>query len=134
GRCSPHRSPRCHSWRSRSFRRRVSRIRVLSPFEWSAAMATAIRQAQSDDRAAIEACVRAAYEKYIPRLGKEPAPMRANYADLIAQGVVYVIVDASDVRGVVVCFPNADHFFLENIAIDPTYQAQGLGQTLMRFV
>jgi ribosomal protein S18 acetylase RimI-like enzyme len=97
-------------------------------------MEMAIRRARSDDREAIEACVRAAYEKYVPRIGKEPAPMRADYAALIAQGIVSVIADASAVRGVAVCFPNEDHFFLENIAIDPAYQGQGLGQSLMRFV
>jgi ribosomal protein S18 acetylase RimI-like enzyme len=97
-------------------------------------MEMAIRRAKEDDQEAIEACVRAAYARYIPRIGKEPAPIRADYAALIAQGVVFVIGDASDVRGIVVCFPNEDHFFLENIAIDPAHQGHGFGRALMRFV
>ncbi len=92
-------------------------------------METSIRCGRDEDREAILACVRAAYAKYIPRMGKEPAPMLTDYSTLITEGVVYVISDESGIRGVVVCFPKDDHFFLENIAIDP-----GLGGALMAFV
>jgi ribosomal protein S18 acetylase RimI-like enzyme len=94
----------------------------------------AIRAAQPADREGIAACVHAAYAKYVPRMGKQPAPMLADYADLIARGVVWVIGDPAAIRGVVVCFPAPDHFFLENVAVDPAYQGTGLGRTLMHFV
>src|SRR4051812_3354780 len=97
-------------------------------------MAVTIRLAQHEDRAAITACVRAAYAGYITRMGMEPAPIRADYARLIVQGVVSVISDGADIRGVVVCFAKDDHYFLENIAINPADQGQGLGCALMRFV
>lgn len=93
-----------------------------------------IRQAMGEDKAGIVACVRAAYAKSVPRIGKEPAPMRADYATLIAHGAVYVISVGTEVRGVVVCFARDDHVFLENIAISPAYQGQGLGRALMQFV
>src|SRR5215467_9082346 len=94
----------------------------------------AIRPARIDDREGIEACVRAAYAKYVPRIGKEPAPMLADYQALIARGVVHVIGDAPEVRGVVVCFPAGDHYFLENVAVNPAFQGTGLGHALMNFV
>lgn len=93
-----------------------------------------IRRGRDEDRDAILACVRAAYAKYVPRMGKEPAPMLADYATLIAAGVVHVIADDPGVRGVVVCFPKDGYFFLENIAIDPPSQGGGFGRALMAFV
>lgn len=93
-----------------------------------------IRLARHEDREGIEACVNAAYAKYVPRMGKKPAPMLADYAELIARGIVHVVGAPSDIRGVVVCFPVQEHFFLENVAVDPVYQGMGLGRALMGFV
>lgn len=44
-----------------------------------------IRQAEAADQRAVVDCVRAAYAKYLVRMGKEPAPMHADYEALIAQ-------------------------------------------------
>jgi hypothetical protein len=43
-----------------------------------------LRQAGQDDHAMIEAIVRAAYTKYIDRIGKPPGPMLDDYRRLIA--------------------------------------------------
>jgi ribosomal protein S18 acetylase RimI-like enzyme len=93
-----------------------------------------IRQARSEDRDGIVACVNAAYAKYVPRMSKKPGPMLADYGALIARGVVHVVGEPSAIRGVVICFPAMDHYFLENIAVDPAYQGTGLGRALMEFV
>jgi ribosomal protein S18 acetylase RimI-like enzyme len=93
-----------------------------------------IRPARQEDREGIEACVNTAYAKYIPRMGKKPAPMLADYAELIARSIVHVVGEPAAIRGVVVCFPVQDHFFLENVAVDPAYQGVGLGRALMTFV
>ncbi len=97
-------------------------------------MEVSIRHGRDEDRDAILACVRAAYAMYILRMGKQPAPMLADYSTLIAEGVVHVIADQSGIHGVVVCFPKEDHFFLENIAIHPAHQGKGFGHALMAFV
>ena len=97
-------------------------------------MEASIRRAREEDCDAILACVRAAYAHYVPRIGKAPAPMRADYATLIAAGVVHVIPGAFGVQGVVVSFPKDGRFFLENIAVDPAYQGQGVGGALLGFV
>ncbi len=93
-----------------------------------------IRRACSSDHDAIMACVAAAYEQYIPRMGMKPAPMLADYRALIARGVVYVASSASGICGVVVCFPVEDHLFLENVAVAPAHQGMGIGRALMQFV
>jgi len=41
----------------------------------------------------IERCARAAYRKYVGRIGREPAPMVADFAPQIAAGQVWVAID-----------------------------------------
>ena len=94
-----------------------------------------IRQASQADCAAVVACVRAAYVKYVGRIGGEPAPMLADYPTLIARGVVYVLPDglSGDLRGLIVVWPKDGAMFVENVAVDPSYQREGLGCRLMAF-
>lgn len=93
-----------------------------------------IRQAQAADQRAVLACVRAAYSKYLVRMGREPAPLHADYEALIAQGVVYVLANEEEVRGVLVMMSWERSLLVENVAVDPRFQGQGLGQVLMAFV
>ena len=93
-----------------------------------------IRQAEQEDHEALVDCIQAAYTKYIERIGKKPAPMLADYQALIAQGIVYVLADEKGVRGVLVMKPQGKDMFVENVAVDPRFQGQGLGRTLMAFV
>ena len=92
-----------------------------------------IRQAQPADHQAVVTCVRAAYARYLLRMDREPAPLHADYQALIAQGVVYVLTTEEEVRGVLVMMPQESGMFVENIAVDPRLQGQGLGQLLMAF-
>ena len=50
-----------------------------------------IRWASADDAARIGVIARAAYAKYIARMGREPAPMAADFAAEIAANHVVVI-------------------------------------------
>ena len=90
-----------------------------------------IRQAEPEDQEALVQCVQAAYSKYIERIGKKPAPLLADYTVLIAQGMVSVLADEDGIRGVLVMMPGDHVMFVENIAVDPQFQGQGLGRTLM---
>jgi ribosomal protein S18 acetylase RimI-like enzyme len=92
-----------------------------------------IRQAEPEDQEALVDCVQAAYTKYIERIGKRPAPLLADYKALIAQRVVYVLAAQEGVRGVLVMMPQDGGMFVENVAIDPLFQRQGLGRALMAF-
>src|SRR5579872_5341061 len=95
---------------------------------------TAIRQAQKADQAAVVVCVQHAYARYLSRMDRQPAPMLADYHALIAQGVVYVLPGEEGMCGVLVMMPQDKSMFVENIAVDPRFQGQGLGHTLMAFV
>ncbi len=90
-----------------------------------------IRGATPDDFARIGAIARAAYAKYVPRMGREPAPMVADYGAEIATNRVVVIEVAGIVSGYMIAWTQADAYFIDNIAVDPKCQGSGLGRRLI---
>ena len=94
-------------------------------------MPTLIRRATADDAARIGAIARAAYAKYVSRIGREPAPMVADFAGHIAAEHVVVVKTAGVVDGYMVAWAETDAYFLDNIAVDPARQGRGLGRKLM---
>jgi ribosomal protein S18 acetylase RimI-like enzyme len=94
-----------------------------------------IRLAQPADCAAVTACVRLAYTRYVAQIGREPAPMGADYAELIAHGAVYVIATATGagVHGVLVLKRQDHTLWIENVAVHPDHQHHGLGRALLAF-
>lgn len=90
-----------------------------------------IRLAEPADATAVTACVRQAYAHYVERIGREPAPMTADYADLIARGAVYVLLESASIVGVLVIHQLDDSLFIENVAVHPEHQKRGLGRALL---
>lgn len=89
--------------------------------------------AAGGDAPAVTACVRAAYAHYVARIGREPAPMTADYEALIAAGEVWLIRAGDDVAGVLVLRPQPPALLVENVAVAPGFQGRGLGRALMAF-
>ena len=94
-------------------------------------MPPSIRKATAEDTARIGAIARAAYGKYVPRIGREPAAMVADFAAEVAAGRVVVIGTAGAVDGYMIAWPETDAYFIDNIAIDPARQGEGFGRQLM---
>jgi len=92
-----------------------------------------IRLARPEEADATRALARAAYQHYVPRMGREPEPMLADYGALIAAGEVYLLESDGRVAGLVVLRSEADALFVENVAVDGRTQGQGHGRTLMGF-
>jgi ribosomal protein S18 acetylase RimI-like enzyme len=92
-----------------------------------------ITLARRGDDGAILALVREAYAKYVPRIGKEPGPMLDDYARRIDQGAAWVLKHGDAVRGVLVLIDDPGYLLLENVAVDPDCQGQGLGRKLIEF-
>jgi ribosomal protein S18 acetylase RimI-like enzyme len=90
-----------------------------------------IRGAAADDVARIGAIARAAYAMYVPRIGREPAPMAADFEAEVAANRVVVIEAAGSVRGYMIAWPEPDAYFIENIAVEPESQGDGLGRRLI---
>src|SRR3981081_3324407 len=93
-----------------------------------------IRPAIPDDRAAVKAIVRAAYSVYIERIGKPPGPMLDDYGRLIDHGAGRVYEAPPGVlAGLIVLLPNPEHLLLDNVAVRPDRQGEGIGRQLIAY-
>ncbi len=93
-----------------------------------------IRQATEADIPAISECARAAYRKYIGRIGREPAPMVADFASLVAQKRVFAaFTDNGDLQGFIVFYAKPGRMHLENVAVSTAWQGRGIGKALIGF-
>ena len=100
----------------------------------SAPASRAIRPATAADVAPIRAMIERAYAPYVPRIGRQPAPMDADYAAHVADGELAVLEVDGAIAGLVVWRAEADHAFVDNVAVDPARQGQGIGRRLLDFV
>ncbi|OHE91362.1 acetyltransferase [Colletotrichum orchidophilum] len=84
----------------------------------------------------IQSIIRAAYSKYIDRIGKEPAPMKADYHELIKTQLVYILVDEESgaVVGAILLRHNssASVLHINNLVVAPEAQGRGYGRVLMK--
>lgn len=116
-----------------------------------------LRPAVAADVEHIRVLVDAAYSHYIARLGKEPGPMLENYGALVAQGKVTVCTTGQpvaaaaavvtgrgeeeeqdhdrEILGLLVLVPQTAEgaMLLDNVAVAPRAQGQGVGKLLMSF-
>ena len=92
-----------------------------------------IRRATDGDADAVSALVVAAYEIYVSRMGRAPAPMTADYGALVTAGEVWVGDEDREIVGVLVVRPAGDVLELENVAVEPARQGLGLGRELIAF-
>jgi N-acetylglutamate synthase-like GNAT family acetyltransferase len=90
------------------------------------------RRATADDVVGIERLVAASFGKYVDRIGRPPAPMTADYAELLHTSRVWVIEHGAEVVGVLVTQAKTDHLLLDSIAVSPTAQGGGHGRTLLK--
>lgn len=73
-----------------------------------------------------------AYAVYVPRIGLRPAPMDADYGELVERGQVTVAEVDGAMAGALILVPAADHLLIENVAVAPEHQGEGIGGLLMR--
>ena len=84
-----------------------------------------------DDIFRLQATADAAYRIYLPRMDRKPAPMLADFSRHIDKDVVFVAADAV-VMGYAVLCARDDGWQLDNIAVDPARQGQGIGLALVK--
>ena len=95
--------------------------------------AITIRPAVETDASAIAAIAQSAYQGYIERIGKAPAPMQGDYEQAVAAGDTHIAVVEAMIVGFVVIVDNDAGFLLDNVAVAPDCQGQGVGRALIGF-
>ncbi|KAF5591583.1 acetyltransferase [Fusarium subglutinans] len=94
-----------------------------------------LTRTRANDTPSIQSMVNAAYEKYIPRIGKPPAPMTADYASLLTTHDIFIMRTTQFPIGALVLHHEPDSYVLEieNLVVDPGAQGRGYGKVLMRY-
>ncbi len=95
------------------------------------AAAETFRRAGTADADAVTELTRAAYAKWVPVIGREPLPMRADHARAVAEHIVFVAEEGPELLGLVELIPATDHLLIENLAVRPDMQRRGLGMRLL---
>lgn len=89
------------------------------------------RSAQPQDVESIRELVRAAYAKWVPIIGREPLPMRADYERAIREHEFDILSIDGAIAGLIETLLHAHHLWIENLAVKPERQRQGLGRRLL---
>jgi GNAT superfamily N-acetyltransferase len=92
-----------------------------------------IRVAVEDEVETIRALVREAYEKYVERIDREPAPMTADFDALVTAGQVDVMELDQVIVGVLVSYQEDHYYFVDNVAVSPSFQGKGQGRVLLEY-
>ena len=93
-----------------------------------------IREATSDDAAALRDCARESFKQYVPLIQKEPEPMILNYADVIREKSAFILEDGAEWVGFIVLAEGDDSFmWLDILGVYNKHQGKGYGKKLIEF-
>jgi GNAT superfamily N-acetyltransferase len=79
----------------------------------------AIRLAAEADAPALAKIAVAAYQHYVPRIGRPPAPMTADYTAAVRRGQAWVAAVDGEVAGFIILISRPGYLLLENVAVMP---------------
>src|SRR5215470_1784785 len=90
-----------------------------------------LRRATAADAANVRALTRAAYAKWVPLIGREPIPMTADYDRAVVDHIIDLWEDRGELLALIEAIRASDHLSIENIAVRPDQQGNGLGSKLL---
>jgi ribosomal protein S18 acetylase RimI-like enzyme len=93
--------------------------------------ALGVRYAVPVDLASVTAVVQSAYRHYIDRIGVRPQPMDVDYTHLMRRGCLFVV--GSPAVATVTLIPEDSWLYLDNFAVAPDQQGQGIGRRILAF-
>jgi len=92
-----------------------------------------IRIATLNDVNDIMHCAQSAYQRYVARIGKAPAPMVADFASQVSNDWVWIATIENELVGYIVFYPDQHVLHLENVAVLPSHTGKGIGKQLIEF-
>jgi ribosomal protein S18 acetylase RimI-like enzyme len=93
--------------------------------------AVTVRRASLADVPALYLVVHEAYLLYVPRIGRMPAPMTADYSAAVRSGQAWVALADGEIAGLIVLVGYQGYLLIENIAVLPSAQRRGIGARLL---
>jgi GNAT superfamily N-acetyltransferase len=90
-----------------------------------------IRRAGPGDVDELRAIAAAAYQKYVPRIGRAPAPMTADYARAVRDGQAWAALEDGQMVGFAIMIAQPGYLLLDNVAVLPAVQGRGIGARLL---
>lgn len=91
-----------------------------------------LRVAHAEDADEIRALTREAYAKWVGLTGREPLPMRVDYAAAITKHRFDLLYVDSLLVALIETVPEGDYLLIENVAVLPAFQGRGFGTRLMK--
>lgn len=93
-----------------------------------------IRLAMTTGVPAIKMIARKSFERYVPLIGKLPAPMNAYFSGHVLKGTVFITQSEKNrdsVLGYAIVLQRDGEWLLDNIAVSPEAQGRGVGSALI---
>jgi ribosomal protein S18 acetylase RimI-like enzyme len=90
-----------------------------------------IRRAGPSDADAVRSLTREAYAQWVPLIGREPMPMRADYAKAVREREIDLAYEDGELVALIEMIVHPDQLYIENIAVSPRHQRKGLGRLLL---
>ncbi len=90
-----------------------------------------MRRAGPGDADKLRAIAAAAYQKYVPRIGRAPAPMTADYAQAARDGQAWAALEDGQIAGFAIIIAQPGYLLLDNVAVLPAAQGRGIGARLL---
>lgn len=90
-----------------------------------------IRRATANDAPEMALLTRAAYAKWVPVIGREPLPMKADYEVAVREHLVDLLHVDGVLAGLVEMIPEPQWLLIENLAVAPAFQGRGCARILL---
>ncbi|MBV7332709.1 GNAT family N-acetyltransferase [Chloroflexi bacterium TSY] len=92
-----------------------------------------IRQASASDVEWLADCTRAAYQKYVPLLGREPEPMTLDYGQALDLYETAIAEESGERVGLLLMNYDNAGALIYSVAVMPEWQGQGVGKFLLQW-
>jgi GNAT superfamily N-acetyltransferase len=94
--------------------------------------AVTLRIARESDAEAIRSLTREAYSKWVAVIGREPLPMKVDYAAAIRSHRFDLLFADDRLAALIETVPEGDLLLIVNVAVAPGLQGRGYGKRLLK--